>query len=72
MHTSRWEGFGIVLLEAMLASPIVATRVSAVPEIVVNEETGSLVAPGDADALAHALNSLLATPHVQKRSAQPA
>ena len=63
VHTSRWEGFGIVLLEAMLAGlPIVATRVSAVPEIVVNEETGSLVAPGDARALAHALNSLLADP----------
>jgi glycosyltransferase involved in cell wall biosynthesis len=60
-HTSRWEGFGIVLLEAMLSSlPVVATRVSAVPEIVVDGETGLLADPGDADAVAAALASLLA------------
>ena len=49
-HTSRWEGFGIVLLEAMLAGlPIVATRVSAIPEIVVDGDTGILAEPGDAE-----------------------
>jgi glycosyltransferase involved in cell wall biosynthesis len=59
-HTPRWEGFGIVLLEAMLASlPVVATRVSAVPEIVVDNETGILVAPGDVDGAAHALGEVL-------------
>jgi glycosyltransferase involved in cell wall biosynthesis len=61
VHTSRWEGFGIVLLEAMLAGlPIVATRVSAVPEIVADGETGILVDPGDATVLAAALDELLA------------
>ena len=53
VHTSRWEGFGIVLLEAMLASlPIVATSVSAVPEVVADGETGILVAEGDVDGVA--------------------
>jgi glycosyltransferase involved in cell wall biosynthesis len=61
VHTSRWEGFGIVLLEAMLAGlPIVATRVSAVPEVVVDGETGLLVDPGDHTRLAEALGALLA------------
>jgi glycosyltransferase involved in cell wall biosynthesis len=59
-HTSRWEGFGIVLLEAMLSSlPVVATRASAVPEIVADGETGVLVEPGDSEAVARALVELL-------------
>ena len=62
-HSSRWEGFGIVLLEAMLAGlPIVATRVSAVPEVVVDGETGLLVEPGDDAALGEALAALVADP----------
>jgi glycosyltransferase involved in cell wall biosynthesis len=60
VHTSRWEGFGIVLLEAMLAGlPIVATRVSAIPEIVAEAETGVLVEPGDVPGIARALAQLL-------------
>ena len=63
VHSSRWEGFGIVLLEAMLAGlPIVATRVSAVPEVVVDGETGLLVEAGDHAALARHLEALLVDP----------
>jgi glycosyltransferase involved in cell wall biosynthesis len=63
VHTSRWEGFGIVLLEAMLASlPVVATRVSAVPEVVADEETGLLVEAGDVHGVARELGALLADP----------
>ena len=62
-HSSRWEGFGIVLLEAMLAElPVVATRVSAIPEIVVGGQTGLLVEAGDAEAFAAALTELLDDP----------
>jgi glycosyltransferase involved in cell wall biosynthesis len=62
-HSSRWEGFGIVLLEAMLAGlPVVATRASAVPEIVVHGTTGLLVEPGDAASMAHAVMTLLDDP----------
>jgi len=62
-HSSRWEGFGIVLLEAMLAGlPIVATRVSAVPEVAVDGATGILVEPGDDRAMADSLALLLREP----------
>ena len=62
-HSSRWEGFGIVLLEAMLAGlPVVATRVSAVPEVVMDDETGLLVEPGDHAGLAAHLEALLIDP----------
>ncbi|MCB2135950.1 MAG: glycosyltransferase family 4 protein [Rhodobacteraceae bacterium] len=47
----RWEGFGLTPIEAMACGvPVVATRVGAFEEIV-TEATGSLVPPGDADAL---------------------
>jgi glycosyltransferase involved in cell wall biosynthesis len=60
VHPARWEGFGIVLLEAMLASlPVVATRVSAIPEIVADGDTGLLVPPDDPAALAEAVTTLL-------------
>jgi glycosyltransferase involved in cell wall biosynthesis len=50
---SLWEGFGLVLLEAMAACrPVVASRVGPVPEVVVDGETGLLTPPGDAVALA--------------------
>ncbi len=57
---SLWEGFGMVFLEAMAAArPIVATRVSAVPEVVEHGVTGLLVPPRDPEALAAAMLSLL-------------
>jgi glycosyltransferase involved in cell wall biosynthesis len=56
---SLWEGFGLVLLEAMAAGrAIVASRVSAIPEVVEDGVTGFLVPPGDSDALAEALVTL--------------
>jgi glycosyltransferase involved in cell wall biosynthesis len=68
VHTSRWEGFGIVLLEAMLAGlPIVATAVSAVPEVVADGETGMLVPAGDVAGVARELSRLLADPELRQR-----
>jgi glycosyltransferase involved in cell wall biosynthesis len=60
---SRWEGFGMVALEAMnCGCPLIASRVSALPEIIVEGETGLLVRPDDPPSLAKAINSLLSDP----------
>lgn len=57
---SLWEGFGLVLLEAMAQRvPIVGSRVSAIPEIVADGETGLLVPPRDIEGLTSALLTLL-------------
>ena len=57
---SRSEGFGLVVLQAMaLARPVVASRVTALPEIVEPGQTGTLVAPDDPASLARALTDIL-------------
>jgi glycosyltransferase involved in cell wall biosynthesis len=58
--TSRNEGLPVSLIEAMAAArPVVAMRVGGVPDLVEDGITGHLVSPGDATALAHALQGLL-------------
>ncbi|HXW36011.1 MAG TPA: glycosyltransferase family 1 protein [Acidimicrobiales bacterium] len=55
---SLYEGFGFPPLEAMSAGvPVVATIAGAVPEIV--RDAALLVQPGDPEALAHAIDTLL-------------
>jgi glycosyltransferase involved in cell wall biosynthesis len=65
---SIWEGFGLVLLEAMAAGrPIVASRVATIPEVVADGESGILVPAGDPLALATALAELAEQPDVAAR-----
>lgn len=60
---SLWEGFGLVLLEAMAQGvPVVGSAVSAIPEVVVHGETGLLVLPRDVAGLADSLAALLGDP----------
>ncbi len=59
-HYPHPELLGLVLLEAMWHStPVVASRVGGIPEIVHHRENGILVPPGDVDELERALVFLL-------------
>jgi glycosyltransferase involved in cell wall biosynthesis len=62
---SLWEGFGLVLLEAMaLRKAIVASAVSAIPESVLDGQTGILTPPKNVDKLADAILTLLRDHHL--------
>jgi mannosyltransferase len=61
--TSRNEGFGLTLIEAMAAgSALVAARAGAAELVVEDGVTGLLVPAGDAGALAAALEPLMRDP----------
>jgi mannosyltransferase len=61
--TSRTEGFGLTLLEAMASgNALVAARSGAASQVVIDGRTGILVPPGDVDALVAALEPLMRDP----------
>jgi glycosyltransferase involved in cell wall biosynthesis len=63
VHPARWEGFGLVLLEAMRSAlPIVATAVGGIPEVVEDGVTAVLVPPEDPERLADAILLMLREP----------
>jgi glycosyltransferase involved in cell wall biosynthesis len=65
---SRLEGLGVAALEAMARGrPVVASAVGGLADTVVANETGLLAPPGDAAALASALERLLADPALRQR-----
>lgn len=67
IHPSLWEGFGLVFLEAMsFALPIIATRVSAIPDIIRNGETGILVPAKNIPELAEAMKWMILHPDERK------
>jgi glycosyltransferase involved in cell wall biosynthesis len=63
VHPASFESFGIILLEAIdLGCPVVSTAVGGIPEVV--GEGGTLVPPGQPEALARAIDALLRDPNL--------
>lgn len=58
--TGQMEGIPVSLMEALASeAPVVATRISAIPELIEHERTGLLVPEQDAGALADAVERML-------------
>ncbi len=67
------EGLPIALLEAMaLGLPSISTNIFAIPEAIHHHETGILIEPGDAEALAREIRNLKSDPTLRKNLADNA
>ncbi|HTX87207.1 MAG TPA: glycosyltransferase [Candidatus Nanoarchaeia archaeon] len=65
---SRWEGFGIVILEAGLSGlPVIGSRVDGIAEIIADGQDGLLFEPGNSAELARKIKSLQADPALRER-----
>ena len=70
---SLWEGFSVALVEAMASGlPVIATAVSGTTQVLQDGVSGWLVAPGDAERLAGAMEMLLADPAEASRRGRAA
>jgi glycosyltransferase involved in cell wall biosynthesis len=71
--SSAWENLPHTVLEALaVGSPVIATAVGGVPEIVHEGENGLLVPPNDPVALAGAIRRLFADDDLRRRLADAA
>ncbi len=69
--SGKMEGLPVALMEALAcALPVVATKISGIPELVRQDETGLLVPPADALALADALAAICHAPGLAARLAE--
>ncbi len=70
---TKGEAFGMVFQEAAAAGiPAIGTAIAAIPEMVVDGETGLLVPPGDTAALVAAMRALAASAHGRRAMGEAA
>jgi len=70
---SLWEGAPTTILEAMASTtPVVASSVGGIPELIQNEKTGMMVPPSNVVSLANSLKRLIEEPDLSKYIAKNA
>lgn len=70
---SQWEGFGLVIIEAMSNMlPVIATNVGGIPELIEDGKDGILIPPENPKALARAVNSLLENKELREKLSKTA
>ncbi len=68
IHPSYKEGLGSVILEAMAAGlPVIASNTGGIPDIIEHEKTGILIEPGNAQALATAIEQVASNQDLRER-----
>lgn len=73
VHSSIYEALGYTIIEAMASEvPVIATNVGGVKEFVTPHETGLLINPADAQALADAMKTIAADPGLRSKLVQQA
>lgn len=64
----RWEGFGLTPLEAMACgTPVIATKVGAFPELILENQTGHLIDPGNLEQMVRSTQNLISDSDQRKK-----
>lgn len=70
---SLWEGLPVSLIEAMAAGlPVIATQVSGTKDVMIHNQTGLLIPPGEIKALKDAMQQFLTHPELAKKMGEAA